>query len=327
MRFKNYMSPKKVKYRDLCTREPSIPLFSQFWWLDALVGEGGWDVALVESGSEIVAAMPYVVRRKFGKTLLGQPPLTQNLGPWLRETGAKQANRLSRQKELMEKLIADLPFYDHFSQSWDYRQTNWLPFYWAGYTQTSRYTYRLSDLSDEQELWFGLRENIRSDIRKAQNRFGIQVRSDFGIDAFLRLNAMTFARQDMEVPVSPDLVRKLDAACAERGGRRIFIAEDAEGKQHAAVYIVWDSNNAYYLMGGGDPELRSSGATSLCMWEAIKYASSVARSFDFEGSMIEPVERFFRAFGATQTEYFSLTRTPSHLLKTIFFIRQLQNRD
>jgi hypothetical protein len=51
------------------------------------------------------------------------------------------------------------------------------------------------------------------------------------------------------------------------------------------------------------------------MWEAIKFARSVTRQFNFEGSMIEPVERFFRAFGAVQTPYFQITKTNSRLLR------------
>jgi hypothetical protein len=42
---------------------------------------------------------------------------------------------------------------------------------------------------------------------------------------------------------------------------------------------------------------------SLLLWEAIKHARTVTRTFDFEGSMIEPIERFFRAFGGTLTSY------------------------
>jgi len=30
--------------------------------------------------------------------------------------------------------------------------------------------------------------------------------------------------------------------------------------------------------------------------------------FDFHGSMLQPVERFFRAFGGRQTPYLSVTR-------------------
>ena len=82
-----------------------------------------------------------------------------------------------------------------------------------------------------------------------------------------------------------------------------------------AAIIFWNPDSAYYLMGGRNPKLRSSGATSLCMWEAIQFSASVTKSFDFEGSMNEPVERFFRAFGAVQTLYFSIKKTPSRLIK------------
>ncbi len=96
-----------------------------------------------------------------------------------------------------------------------------------------------------------------------------------------------------------------------------FYVQDKDRKIHAAIYIIWDSNSAYYLMGGSDPDLRNSGATSLCIWEAIKFSSTVVKKFDFEGSMIEPVERFFRAFGAKQMPYLRISKTTSRLLKLL----------
>jgi hypothetical protein len=74
-------------------------------------------------------------------------------------------------------------------------------------------------------------------------------------------------------------------------------------------------------MGGSDPELRNSGANSLCMWEAIKFASTVTKAFDFEGSMIESVERFFRAFGARQVPYFQISKINSPFVKIYRDIR------
>lgn len=302
-------------YRELCEREPSIPLFSQAWWLDAVAGAGTWDVVLVERGGTIRASMPFIAERRRGLTYIGQPRLTQSLGPWLRATGAKSANWLGEQKELLEALIDRLPEHDHFAQSWHHSQTNWLPFYWRGFAQTTRYTYLLPDLSDLDALWGGLRENIRREVQKARRRFGLRVRDDLGVDEFLALHEMTFRRQGRTLPYPADLVRRVEAACAARGSRRILVAEDGEGRRHAGAYLVWDANTAYYLMGGADPELRNSGAMSLCLWEAIRHAAGVVRVFDFEGSMVEPVERFFRAFGAVQTPYFEVSRTPSRLLR------------
>lgn len=313
---------KKSIYRTLCSLEPTIPIFSKDWWLDAVCGED-WNVCLVEKGGKIVAAMPYHYRtNRFGKKVIAQPQETQTLGPWLRSSNAKNANRLGQEKDFMTDLIDQLPEFSQFHQSWNHANTNWLPFYWRGFEQTTRYTYRLPELSDLDQVWSGFRDNIRTDIRKATDRFGLIVRSDLSIDDFLSLNAKTFERQGKTLPYTESFIKQLDVACVDHDARAIFIAIDSEGRHHAGVYIVWDKESAYYLMGGGDPELRSSGASSLCMWAAIQHASKVTKSFDFEGSMIEPVERFFRAFGAIQTPYHSISKTPSRLIKVVHLLRQ-----
>jgi len=315
--------PKKEQYREFCATETAVPIFSRAWWLDTLCGENNWDVCLIEKGGRIVASMPYSIQKKYGFTLVSQPPLTQTIGPWLRPSKKKYTKKLGEQKDLLQALIDQLPPFDYFSQNWHYSNTNWLPFRWRGFQQTTYYTYILPDLTNEHQLWAGLRENIRTDIRKAENRFNLHVRDDLGMEAFLPLNRMTFTRQGRRLPYPENVIRRLDTACRAHKCRKIFIAEDAEGRHHAGMYIVWDENSAYYLMGGGDPDLRNSGATSLCMWHGIRYAATVTKQFDFEGSMIEAVERFFRAFGAVQTPYFHITKINSPLLRLRQGIKQI----
>lgn len=313
----------REKYRNLCRVEPTIPIFSRDWWLDACAGKEGWDVVVVERGEEIVAALPYILRRHWGWNILTQPALTQALGPWLRSSAAKYAKRLGKEKDLMFALIDALPRHQRYIQNWHHSQTNWLPFYWRGFRQTTRYTYRLPQLDDKEALWAGFQENIRTDIRKARSRIGLTVRQDCPVEDFIDLHAKTFSRQGMDMPDSVEIILRLDKACSEQKARQIFIAEDSQGRRHAGVYIVWDQNSAYYLMGGGDPELRNSGATSLCLWEAIQFASSVSKSFDFEGSMIEPIERFFRAFGAVQTPYYEVSKTLLSWLRIALCLRDI----
>jgi hypothetical protein len=280
-------------------------IFRQPWWLNA-VAPGAWDEVRVTRGDELAARMPFVRAKRAGMTSLVMPPLTQTLGPWLRRTEAKYATRLANEKDLMTKLIEKLPHHDRFSQSFHFSITNWLPFYWQGFSQTTRYTYRLEDLTDTEKLWSGFAENVRRAVRKAEK--AVKTRSDLEVEEFIKLNDLTFSRQGMRSPYSPDLVRRIDAACAERNARKIFFAEDASGRIHAAVYIIWDGESAYNLMLGSDPEVRGSGASTLVMWEAIKFAATVTGSFDFEGSMIESVERSFRSYGARQIPYFHISR-------------------
>ncbi len=274
-----------------------------------------FEQALTHIGQpQVLASLPYSFRNKFGLTIVEQPQLTQSLGPWLRPSQAKYAKKLGQEKDLLQGLVDQLPAFAKYHQNWHYSNTNWLPFYWRGFEQATGYTYVLNDLGDEKKHWDGFQTNIRTDIRKAIDRHKLVV-SSVDVEEFIELNKMVFSRQGMSMPYSESLVRRIDAACDKHNARKIFVAKDDEGRSHAGVYIIWDENSAYYLMGGGDPDLRNSGATSLCMWEAIKFAATVTKRFDFEGSMLEPVERFFRAFGATQTPYFVVTKTKSRLLR------------
>jgi hypothetical protein len=312
----------KEKYRIFCKTEETIPLFSKDWWLDAVCSEPGidWDVVLLHKGDDIIASMPYCINRRQGLTYITMPKLTQALGPWLRNSNAKYAKVLAQQKNLMTKLIQGLPPFDHFVQNFHYPITNWLPFYWQGFSQTTRYTYILEDISNSDIVWSGFESKIRTDIRKAQKALTIDANPD--IDSFLHLNDMTFARQGLKTPYSHALVKRLDKHCQHWNCRKVFIALDSQNRMHAGVYLVWDHQSAYYLMSGANPELRNSGAASLCLWEAIRFASNVCSRFDFEGSMIEPVERFFRGFGARQVPYSQITKM-SRRMQMIFSVRNL----
>jgi hypothetical protein len=281
-------------------------IFQQPWWLDA-VAPGRWHETTVERDGRVVARLPYVVRGRSRLRMLTMPPLTQTLGPWVEPSTAGAARALGDEMELLAALEAGLPraggFVEHFSPT----MLNALPFYWAGYTLELRYTYRLHGLSAPDALWDGLRGNIRREIRKARRQ--LEIRDDLGLDRFHAVWTKTFARQGLEPSVSLAQLERLDAACATRDARAMLFACDAAHRVHAVIYVVWDRHAAFHLLGGADPELRTSGASSLLMWEAITRAAAVTDVFDFEGSMLKPVERFFRAFGSRQAPYLRVSRT------------------
>ena len=84
-------------------------------------------------------------------------------------------------------------------------------------------------------------------------------------------------------------------------------AVDINDVVHAVALFLGDEDCVYYLMGGADPKLRGSGCQSMLAWSGVKWAAGFSRIFDFEGSVIEGVERFVRGFGAQQSPYFQLT--------------------
>lgn len=307
----------KEKYRLLCETETNIPLFSQAWWLDTVCGEKNWNVVLVEDHRQIHAAMPFY---RPLKRVISMPVYTQTMGPLLfgEPTDCKYTTLLSKRQSLYKQLIDKLPPITSFLQNFSYVVTDWLPFYWEGFQQTTRYTYVLKGLQQKEIVWKNMRPNIQRNIQKAQNRYHISVKKGIPINEFLSVQAQTFKRQRIrQKQTSIHTLKTLIHACQERGQGDIWGGYDKQKQLHAAVFVVWQGNTAWYLAGGGNPTLRNSGAHSLIMWECIQYVSPFTDTFDFEGSMLPGVERFFREFGAIQTPYFTIKKGELSLLDRI----------
>jgi hypothetical protein len=292
------------------TAEDELPwvnaVYEQPWWLDA-VAPGSWSAVEVNRDGSVVARLPYVVRRRQGLVTITQPPLTQTLGPWMAPVAGRYANQLKTQKELLTELIHGLPAFDHFRMNFSPCLTNWLPFYWAGFEATVKYTYRIEDLTDLERIRSDFNEDIRRGVRKAES--ALSVNHDHPLDDLLRLDALSWERQGQSPHISHEVIRRLDAACAARGSRKILGAVDAQGRTHAVLYVAWDDRMTVALINARDPEIQAFGANALLYWEAIRVAAEKSPVFDFEGSMIEPIEHFLRGFGGRLTPYLSVSRS------------------
>ena len=128
------------------------PVFHQDWWLEA-VQPAHWERVNVFKGGNLAASLPIVYTEgKKTRLIAGMPALTQVLGPWLRRSDAKAATRLAEEKDLMFELIHCLPPLKCFHQNFHYTITNWLPFYWKGFSETTQYTYVLENLQDLEKI-------------------------------------------------------------------------------------------------------------------------------------------------------------------------------
>jgi hypothetical protein len=314
------MLDNKSRYRELCKINRDIPIFSQDWWLDTVVGEGNWDVVIIERNQEIVASLPYYKTKKYIFDFIKMPIFTQCMGIWMKyPNGQKYESKLSYEKELFSLLIEKLPKFDFFVQHFHWSITNWAPFFWRGFKQSTRYTYLLKNISDLEQVFANFKESTRREIRKAEKN--LKIIEDTDIEKFYLINKKSFDRQNQKMPYSFEFLKRFDEICHNKNSRKIWFAVDEKGQVHSAIYILFDAHSAYYLMGGADPELRTSGATSLLLWNAIQYASTVTQYFDFQGSMHEPIEKFFRGFGSEQKPYFEISKANGKLIQWAFFLK------
>jgi lipid II:glycine glycyltransferase (peptidoglycan interpeptide bridge formation enzyme) len=306
----------KAVFTEWCATRNDIPIFLTPAWLDAVSGAGEWDVAVVGQPNDLLGFMPWFSKRKLGFSIITMPPLTPYLGPWLHyPKGQKQAARLAFEKKVMEALLEQLPASDRFIQYFHPAVTNWLPFRWKGFDQTSRYTYILPALDDLASVYDGLQGNIRREIKKAEQT--LTVAPARSVDLLFGM-----LQEDMNSKKEPLLfdrayMQRVFHAADATGNARVLHAVDAGGTVVAAILLVWDGMSAYYLAGACHPGFKTSGAMSLLLWEGIRFSATVTGAFNFEGSVREPIERFFRAFGGTLTPYHEIRRTDSKVLRVM----------
>ena len=301
---------QKEKYRKFCRQHNDLPIFFKDWFLDAVCEDGEWNVVIIEKGNEIQGVLPYFKKRKWGFQYIAMPHFVKHLGPYLPQSKEKSL-------PIVQALIEGLPKIDCFKQDFTPQVTDWLPFYWKGFQQSTRYTYVI-DLSQPLDLIYqGINRNMRRNIKKAEKELSIVHNLD--LNTFYQINQKSFTRQQLATPYSFKLLQQQDDALLKQQARQLFFAKDTSGNLHSAAYLIWDKNRAYYHLSGDDPDFRKSGSGIYLIWKAIEYAKNQlgVSFFDFEGSMMPNVEAIRRQFGARQVPFFSIWKYNSKLYKLI----------
>lgn len=303
------MMGNKTKYAWF-SKNVYVPIFSKDWWLDAVCGADNWDVWLYEKGGVVLAAMPYFIEYRQKYKYITKAPLTQNNGIIFkyyedrsrRDTKAKfEEHVINAANEFIESLKLDV-----YEQQYHYSFDNWLPFYWNQYTEITRYTYVLEDTSDVEALWKGVSSSYRNIIRKGYKV--AQIHEGHDADEFWELHKNVFSKQGLECPFSHDLWIRLYEACREHNCGKIFYAKDKDSHILSVIFLIWDEQSVYHLLGGSMPEYQNMQTYDMLIWEGIKFASQMHLKYDFEGSVIKRISKSMRQFGGKPMPYFRIRK-------------------
>jgi Acetyltransferase (GNAT) domain len=304
----------KNRYQQFCKSQKELPIFYQFWYLDVVCGAANWEVSLFEKGGKVIAVLPYFIKHKGPFTYLTMPDLCKFMGPYI----APQWRHPKHEHQILKKLIEQLPKFSFFNQNCHYTFTDWLPFYWKNFTQSTKYSYIIENLDDLDQVFANFVTDYRNTKLNKANRI-VSLSFDHSLEDFFAVSKMSFSRQQKAFPLSYNLVETFDSVLEKHKARKIFFAVDKEERIHSVVYLIWDQHTAYYLVAGDNPELRSSGASIFLVWEAIKFSQKTLglNCFDFMGSMIPAIEKVRRNFGAQQKPYFEIKKYNSNLFRML----------
>ena len=306
----------KDEYRQL-TFKIDIPVYLSEEWLNCFNSYGyEWDVLFSKNEkNELVGFWVYAYKRQFLWKRIVMPPFTPYMGPRIfYPSPMKEYERISFENKVLEDLISQLPPFADIHFKWTREYTNWLAFYWNGFRQQTTYTYLLKPTESLDVLYSGIKDNMQRQIKKAQKNVEVtRVGSSEGV---IKMFQESMSKQ-VDFVVDTNLLNQLHQIAFSKKQGMILEARDTFGKLLAAIYLLIDQKELLYLYGGYSRQDRDSGAMSLLFWNALQMASQMKLAFNFEGSMLRGVEKFFRSFGAKQTPVFTIQKSkfPFNLLQ------------
>lgn len=289
-----------------------LPFCMRYEWWDEVVKDQ-WEVAVAANGSQVLAIMPFYKVKKGPWTVISNPHFTPYSGPFYDyPDNQKTTTKVSYENKINQSLIDQLPSYASLNLNCHLEFSNSLSFLWNGFQDLNRYTYLLNLKQDKEFIWKNFRENMRRDIRKAEKNIVVEPNEQPDVIEFC-LKESYRKQKKKYPPIFNQYYGRIFEFMKKYKCGKSWKAVDKDGKElHASICCLWDNKSAYYLIGGTTQEHSNSGAVSLLLWHAIQESQKMGQNyFNFEGSILPGVEKFFRGFGGELTPYSNLKSEPS----------------
>ena len=301
-----------------CLAREHGSVFNTVAWTD-LFGDSLTRYGIYDAGGGLRGGFCLFRQRKLGLTVLGNPPATPSIGPFFECRAQHPVAQLEERRDVLTALAQFLdrlhPAVVSVSPSpW---VTDCLPFRWRNYKVIPHYTYLLPLGQMDEVILAGMSESRRRNIGKAR-RDGLRAEPVGDYSIIGSLVETTFARQGKGVEL--EYVKRILFSFARPDNSYAFVVQ-SNGIPIAGAFVVHDSRTAYYLLGGYDAEGKHHGAGALAMFESIRRARELGLEvFDFEGSVVPAIERYFRGFGGRLTPRFRVNKAwlPIEMVLKIF---------
>ena len=278
-------------------------VFTSHAWLSCL----GENIRLfvVENEQKWEAGFAAYVGGKLGVKTLITPPYTPHIGLFSEQKQKDGAKQLDYQKKILTAIsiwLKSAPYaYFKLDLPTEWRDTQ--PFTWNKQTVTVRYTYQLELKKTEDELLTQMDSKLRNMINKAE-RDEMSLSFDYNEAALDQLILSFLGEKNI---AHQSLLKQL-LHNTNLSKKAIQVSIRKENKTSYTNYLMPDGEKMYYLFGAKSKEEVANHYGPLGVWEGIKKAKAQGfRLFDFEGSMIPTIEKFFRGFGGDLVPFYTIS--------------------
>jgi len=295
-------------------------VFNTVDWLK-MFGSNVEFFAFMEPDNRLIGGFSLYYESRFGLRFYRTPPFTPYTGPFLDVQAKNPVAVLNKWKEaitLMAKTIESRP-YAVVSTFLNRGVNDTQPFIWNGFKVVPNYTYVIDLSQPSDQIWQQMSPERRNDLSKGI-RDGLVVRQNDDPDVLKMLVLKTFERQNKSIPIS--YLDKILYEFATSSNSYSYVCWRGD-LPISAAFCVHDNHTAYYLLGGFDHQNKHHAAGPLSLWECVKHAQAIGlNEFDFEGSMVPDIERYFRGFGGNMVPYYRVNKALLPLEIVLKFVKR-----
>jgi hypothetical protein len=294
-------------------------VFSSFEWIKKFDNHEFY--LIYEKGNSVIGGFVIQKSSLVGFHIIKNLPYTPTISLFFNNKSKNYSNANSNIKHLMD-CIAD--FFDSsnnlivkFALPFGFNDLQ--PFIWRKYKVIPNYTYRLNLNNSIENLVGNMSPQRRNELKKGE-KDGILVRRNFDNELVLSVINKTFDRKELKV--STNILRRILFDFANESNSYSFVAFKNE-RPIATAFCIYDNDVVYYLLGGYDNFNKHQSAGAMCVWNSVLHAKEIGKSvFDFEGSMLKPVERYFRDFGGELSTYYTVNKAILPIEMLLKFIKR-----
>lgn len=287
--------------------EPVLGVFASQKWM-SIYGNSLSVIGIYKDEQQLIGGFYFFKTKKASLPFIKLPPYTPHCCLFWLSDSKNKASQNNVTKEVMTE-VCDYISKQHAALTilafpWQIKDLQ--PFIWNNFKVIPHYTYHLALNQSIEEI----RANYDSKNRNAINKSlkeGVEVRLNHVPNNTL-YDYFVSSLQTTDANIYHHELHQLFTVFADTTNSFSMNAYLAD-KNIGNVFCAYDANTCYYLLGGVDKNAGVQGINNLLVDKCIENAQLLGcQTFDFEGSMLKGVEKFFRSFGPELVPYYTVNK-------------------
>ncbi len=287
--------------------EPLIGVFASKKWL-SVYGDSLTVIGIYKDEHQLIGGFYYLNTIKYGFKFIKLPPYTPHCGLFFNSDGKNNSTVINFSKEIMTEICSY--FIEQKSAltilAFPSNIIDFQPFIWNKFKVIPNYTYRINLENSIDNIKSNFDSKNRNAINKAIKEEVIVTENSLSKEDLFQffMNALNTTDANIyELELKNVFMKFSDDT------NSFSVVAKKENNLLGVVFCVFDKNNCYYLLGGVDKKSGIQGINNVLVQKSIEKAKELGcKTFDFEGSMLKGVEKFFRSFGPELVPYFTINK-------------------